>query len=439
MTLSLRTAIAAFCVPAALFALSAVLGATPTDPVPADTDADAAEQYRRAAAFDDPIARLQKRMDAGEVALKYDPKQGYLPAVLDALQVPRASQALVFSKTSLQRDLIDPETPRAIYFNDACYIGWIPGAPVLELSANDPVQGAVFYTLRQKPTEKPRFLRVSMGCLQCHSGAATGNVPGHMVRSVYVHADGQPELSAGDYVTDDTSPMAKRWGGWYVTGTHGSQRHMGNVTLRGDEAEPVLDRAAGANVTTLSGRMDASLYLTPHSDIVALLVLEHQTRLHNLMTRASYETRDALRDARRMNVAEGKPGDAPRPSTDSRIRSACEPLVKALLFSEAESFSDPIKGTSGFAERFAAASGPKDSKGRSLRELDLQTRLLRYPCSYLIYSEAFDALPAPARAYIYKRLHAVLDGADTSLAFAHLTPDDRKAIREILTDTRPEY
>ena len=400
-------------------------------------DQDAAAQYLTAAA-DDPVARLQKRIDSGQTRLEWHERHGYLRAVLRELGIPASSQMLVFSKTSMQRDRISPGAPRAIYFNDQCYVGWVQGGD-LEISAADPKLGGTFYTLRQQKVARPRLVRQTYDCLQCHSSPMTKDVPGHAVRSVFTRADGLPELSAGSFVTTDQSPLEERWGGWYVTGKHGDQRHMGNVPARGGRGDEVtLDKEAGANVTDLGRFLDTAPYLTRHSDIVALMVLEHQTNLHNLITKANYLTRDALRDERRMNALEGAPPEARRPSTVGRVKSAAEPLVEALLFSGEAKLSEPISGTSGFAKEFAAG-GPRDKQGRSLRDLDLTRRLLRHPCSYLIYSDAFDALPAPAREYVYRRLGEVLGGAEQGKEFAHLSAADRRAILEILLETKPDF
>ena len=94
----------------------------------------------------DPVAALQAKILSGEVSLGWDDKFGYLPAVLDAFKVPRASQMLVFSKSSLQRKNISPDNPRAIFFNDDVYIGYVPGAPLMEISAVDPLLGGTFYS-----------------------------------------------------------------------------------------------------------------------------------------------------------------------------------------------------------------------------------------------------------------------------------------------------
>ncbi len=383
----------------------------------------------------DPVAQLQRRLAAGDAVLTYDPKLGYLPALLEALGIPAESQVLVFARTSLQRDFISPRTPRALYFNDDVYIGYVPGAPLIEIASVDANQGTIFYTLRQGGGQ-PTVTRDDQ-CLQCHAAPRTLGVPGLIVRSVFADSTGMPLLSAKSFNTDHRSPLAERWGGWYVTGTHGEQRHMGNV-IANDES---LDTEAGANITDLTGRFDPTNYLNAHSDIVALMVLEHQTYMHNLITRVNYETRMARRDREAINKMTGHPADTPTESTQRRIERAGEELLRYMLFVDEEILTDPLRGTSGFAESFAA-QGPRDSKGRSLRDLDLNRWLFEYPCSYLIYSEAFDALPDPVREYVYQRLWDILQGNDTSGEYRSLSTPDRQAILEILLETKeglPEY
>lgn len=386
----------------------------------------------------DPIAQLQQQIDRGQVRLTHNGKNGYLESVLKQLKIPVSSQILVFSKTSFQRDQITPRTPRAIYFNDRTYVGWVQNGQVIEVSSVDPQLGAVFYTLRQEKSEKPKFLRQTDECLQCHDSPLTRGVPGHIMRSVYPDAQGQPVLAAGTFLTTDQSSLKERWGGWYVTGTHGAQQHMGNLTVKDAAHAARLDLSRGANVTDLRRRVDLTPYLTHHSDIVALMVAEHQTHVQNLITRANYETRLALHYEQTLNKELGRPVDARLDSTLSRIRSVGERLVQALLFVKEAPLTAPIRGTSGFAEQFAA-QGPRDRQNRSLRELDLKRRLFRYPCSYLLYSDAFAGLPDLAKDYLFRRLWEVLSGQDASADFAHLSSADKKAILDILLDTHREF
>ncbi|MCA9267968.1 MAG: hypothetical protein KDA41_05830 [Planctomycetales bacterium] len=388
-------------------------------------------------ASDDPIAQLQRQLDAGETELTYDERFGYLPSLLEHLKIPQSSQTLVYSKTSLQLRYIKPSNPRAIYFNDDNYIGFVRGGEVLEVMSTDPSQGEMFYTLSQDKQARPRFVKDRGQCLACHASPNTQWVPGALVRSVYLDHEGQPHYGAGTFLTDDTSPYEERWGGWYVTGQHGAMRHMGNVVSQDKNAPEQLARDKGANVSDLADHFKTSAWPKPHSDIVALMVLSHQSQMHNSLTHANYEARMAAHYDMAMNKALERADDYVSDSTQRRIASAGENVLRHLLLSGEAQLPAPVKGTSGFAEEYQAG-GKRDAKGRSLRDLDLQTRLYTYSCSPLIYSEQFDQLPPPMKQYVVVRLHAILTGEDTSDQFAHLDAARRQAIQEILTETKPQ-
>lgn len=386
---------------------------------------------------DNPISRLQDKLDRQEVELTREGNRGYLKSVLQALDIPLESQVLVFSKTSLQLRRISPKTPRAIYFNDDAYIGFCQLGDVLEVSVTDPALGTVFYSLDQHQTEGiPHFERRVDNCLVCHSSSRTEGVPGHLVRSLYVDDEGHPVLSAGSRSVNHTTPFNERWGGWYVTGVHGAQKHLGNLTID-DHANPnQIDNTQGQNVTSLAGRIDTAPYLTPHSDLVALMVLEHQALVHNRITNANYTTKQALAYDTMMNKVLEKPEGNRLESTTRRINNAGEKLLDAILLVGEAPLTEAVQGTSGYAAQFSAR-GPRDTKGRSLYELDLSRRMFKYPCSYLIYSESFAELPNDVREYVWRRLGEVLSGQDTSEKFAHLSAEDRQAIAEIIRDTVP--
>jgi hypothetical protein len=386
----------------------------------------------------DRVTQLQADVATGKVKLDYDEQFGYLPSLLEALEVPRSSQMLVFSKTSLQRQRIAPRTPRALYFNDDVYVGYCQDGEVLEISTVDPQLGANFYTVDQASPERARITRQGDNCLICHSSSSNRGVPGHLVRSVYSDSQGLPILSSGSYRTDHTSPFEQRWGGWYVTGTHGEQKHLGNFIVRGRSRPEEADNAEGQNVTDLSRWIAPSEYLTPHSDLVALMVLEHQAMTHNAATYANFATQQALYFDRALSRDLGEESKELRDSTKSRIKSGCEPLVEALLFCEEAPLTSKVSGTSDFAAEFVQR-GPRDQQGRSLRDFDLSRRMFKYPCSYLVYSPAVTQLPAPAKEYVFRRLQEVLSGQDTTEKYKHLSTTDRAAIREILTATHPDF
>jgi hypothetical protein len=404
---------------------------------PLQMEFDAAPIHYSTAPVYDRVNALGQQLRDGSRELAYHPEQGYLPAVLEALGVSPSTQMLVFSKTSFQLRRISPETPRAVYFSDDIYVGWVPGGDVIEVTAVDPAQGAVFYTLSQDPAGEPQFLRDQGNCMACHASSRTKGVPGHLLRSVYAAPSGQPQFGAGTFDTSQDSPFEERWGGWYVTGTHGQMRHMGNVTSEERSPPYKLDVEAGANRKTLDGLVNLDRYLSPHSDLVALMVLEHQAGMHNCITLASYETRLAFHSDKEINEALGRPADHVSETTGRRINSVTEKLLRYLLFADEPELKDAVAGTSDFVDRFVV-TGPFDKKGRSLRQFDLQQRLFRYPCSYLIYSDAFLALPQEVKQPVYRRLWEVLTGDDKSGKFNHLAAEQRQAIREILVDTHPD-
>ncbi len=384
----------------------------------------------------DPVAVLAAKLQAGEVSLDYDKTFGYLKSVLNALDVPINSQTLVFSKTSLQLQRISPRRPRSLYFNDDVYVGYCQQGDVLEFAATDAKQGATFYTLEQVDDGKPKMVRDRGVCLSCHASNRTQNVPGYLVRSVFTDVTGQPKLGSKTFTTDHTSDIKDRWGGWYVTGEHGTMRHMGNTLCTSGEEK--FDREAGANELDLAQRFRGDTYLSTQSDIVALMVLEHQTQMHNAIAAANYETRQAIHQSYQMNELLQRPKDHLSDSAKRRISSSTDRVLKYLLMCGEFQLTDTVTGSTRFAEEFTAR-GRKDSKGRSLRDFDLHTRLFKYPCSYLIYSAGFDGLPDEVRIEVISRLTAILEGRDTAQQYAHLTSEMRSEILEILRETKPEF
>jgi hypothetical protein len=350
----------------------------------------------------DPVSALNFKLQAGHEDLKFEGPSGYLRDVLEALNVPIESQLAVFSKTSLQSDLIGPHNPRTIFFNDSVAVAWVRKG-FIELAAQDPVQGVTFYTLDQQNVSKPTFKR-RIDCLRCH-------VDGMLVRSTFTAPDGAPRSNREGFLIDDRSPIENRWGGWYVTGSAGPVKHMGNAVMTDSDIPRSIVNLATFDLPSLRSKFDTRNYLSPYSDIAALMVFDHQMYMTNLITRIRHVT-----------VA---------------VPRAVGELVDYMLFVNEAPLAGKMKGTSGFAEKFAM-QGPRDSKGRSLRDLDLERRLLRYPCSYMIYSAAFDGLSVETKDAVYRRMWQVLSGADKDQKYARLALADRRAIVEILHDTKPE-
>jgi hypothetical protein len=370
----------------------------------------------------DPLAKLQKKLDSGEVKLEYSDRFGWYPALLKYFGVKVDSQLMVFSKTSFQSAKISPRAPRAIYFNDEIAFGYVQNGDVVEVAAFDPKQGYNFYTMDVQKDDKPEFVRRDT-CLQCHQGLGTLGVPGILVTSVYPGPDGMPAFRGSNMITDHRTPLDQRWGGWYVTGLSGSQNHMGNAIAHNPAQPQLLDMQGTQNLTSLERRFDTSRYMAATSDIVALMTLEHQTRMSNLMTRIGWDTRIA--------EANGPLDDAARAKLDGEI----EEMLEYMLFTDERRLEDPIQGVSTFTKTFPER-GPKDHLGRSLRDFDLEKRMFKYPLSYMIYSPAFDAMPDYVRDRVYKRLYEVLSGKDQSPAYARLTAEDRSNVLAIVRETK---
>jgi hypothetical protein len=372
----------------------------------------------------DVIAQLNEKLAAGSTTLTFEPGSGYLRSVLNALELPVDSQLAVFSKTSVQARIISPVNPRTLFFNDRVVVGW-PRGGFIEAAALDRQLGVVFYHLNQQASVSPRFERGN-GCLACHvSVEATLGVPGMLLRSEAARADGLIMRQLGNEVVDHRLPLNKRWGGWYVTGRDVTVASRGNLMLRDEADEGLLTMPKAIAAETLHGRFDLAGYLSPYSDIVALMVFDHQLHMINLLTRMSWESRAAQENS----------------DADALVERVAREVVDYMLFVDEAPLPARVEGGSGFTERFAAR-GPKDSHGRSLYQLDLTTRLLRYPCSYLIYSDAFDGLPVAARDAIYHRMYAVLSGQDHAPRYSHLSATDRRTIIDILRETKtglPEF
>jgi hypothetical protein len=372
----------------------------------------------------DPVSVVQQKILSGELKLNWDDKFGYLPALLEVFGAPKSSQSLVMSKTSLQRRYITPENPRSLFFSDDVYVGYIPGAPVMEVSSVDPKLGGTFYFLEQDKVRKPKFVR-SNDCLSCHGGQRSLGVPGHFVRSVVTDATG--ELITLEEIRDIThcTPLKDRWGGYYVTGKSGSQFHRGNLIGEKDLEHFKRDPAFKSNVTDLSPFFDTSKYYGTGSDIVALMVLEHQVHMHDYVARLNIESQQMLAAYGHVRY----------------IRSQVDAFLRYLLFTEESPLAGQVEGNPDFIRDFTAKA-VRDSKGRSFRDFDLKTRMFKYPCSFLIYSPSFDAISPPIKTVILQKLHDILTGKNDDPQFAKLTPEDRKAVLEILLETKktlPDY
>ncbi len=400
-------------------------------------------------AHDNRIWRFQQKLNSGEIKLQWEPHFGYLRSVLKALEIDPSSQIMVFSKTSLQTSVINEQTPRAIFYNDDTYVGFVLNTDLMEFASVDAKLGIVYFGMINRQDTPPVFERDGGRCLTCHDTYSMmgGGVPRVMIMSAPVDDPADTRTFGSASEVDDRTPIAERWGGWYLSGWYQPGRgappvtHFGNLPLRtetpGHQGDRLRELIPGRdNLGSVSAYFDTSLYLTDKSDVVALLVSEHQTFVQNLITRVLYKVSTIM--------SQGGSGPAPRnwadiePRRQAALKQVTEPLLRALFFVDAVPLSGQVITSSGFTERFAQR-GPKDSEGRSLRDLKLEKRLFRYPLSYMVYTESFNALPPFVREYLDGRIVEVLQGRDQTGISAKLATEDRAAISQILADTLPRF
>jgi len=389
-----------------------------------------------ASATQDRFASLKERIAKGSFVLPHEEKAA-LRALLAELQVPEWTQVLVFSRTSLQRSRIRPEHPRALYFSDSVYVGWVPGG-LVEIAAIDPRLGPVFYTLDTRPTTAAaRRARRDADCLSCHGGDFVRDIPGVFARSLFTDASGDPLLRHGTMLVTDETPFTERWGGWYVTGYHGLEPHRGNA-FAAEKADRLVFTPHEARPDELSAFFRTQDYLRATSDVVALLLLEHQMTVNNALTRASHAAQRMIAYQHGLQAAFKEPiTDEPAyDSVRSVFASTIEEVIDRLLFRGAAPLPAGIRGDPDLIRQFAQGV-PPTPEGRSLKQLSLDGRLLQLRCSYLIYSDSFRSLPVSLRNRLIDRLGAVLEGRAGSDRYAYLPAGERAAIRDVLLATLP--
>jgi len=322
----------------------------------------------------DPVAILWERISLGQVRMDVASPQAFLRQLLLELEIPVASQVLVFSKTSLQNSLISPATPRAIDFSEEAYAGWCQDG-LFELIGIDPENGPQFYTLSfpYLRGEKPE-LATSETCVSCHESSRTEGVKGMLVRSVYTDENRATAASRRQFRQRTRESIARALGRLVCHRTprcgsaHG-QRDRPRDRER-SPSRPHQRRECDRPGELLPTRP----YLTNSSDLVALMVLEHQCTMHNLITGAGRSTREAMARQRDLQKAFGEPvTDVPEGSAAGVIHNQAEKLLKHLLYcGEYALQDDGVDGGDAFQEAFR--SNRHESKdGRSLKDFQLST------------------------------------------------------------------
>lgn len=393
----------------------------------------------------DPVSRLQADLRSGAFRLPHESGPEALRALLDYFGISPASQVLVFSKTSAQNARISPAHPRAIYFSDDLYLGWVQDGG-MEILSFDPHLGALCYYVdlpHHAPGEEAFITRPAF-CMDCHVQPSTGGVPGGLVRSVFPGPDGLPFFQAGGHRVDHSTPLAHRWGGWYVTGSAGNQIHQGNSlaeeTAGGDVILRSMSQPSGAPLSQLDSLIDAHPYPGgSQSDILALMVLEHQIQLHNLLNSANFLIRKLHYQSSQIRASQGEPPlTAPEGSLAKALHSQARRIVEALLFKDEFAMEqDGIQGAAAYEEAFIR-NRLCGRDGRSLKDLRLHERLFKHRCSYTIYSQPFAALTPWLKTEVYRQLLQSLEQPGGTTSSAHLGAKERQRILQILLDTIPE-
>ncbi|OWK36452.1 hypothetical protein FRUB_09015 [Fimbriiglobus ruber] len=324
---------------------------------------------------------------------------------------------LVNSATSFQKTIISPRRPRSLYFNDDTYVGFVPGGQI-EVIAIDPERGGMFYIFNRLERGKTPRIRRSESCLTCHATAQMNGVPQLVVESVVPGITGGGEVAFRRDLSGHAVPLDDRFGGWLVTGAPQSLKHRGNILIewtKGKAVERVIQPGELYN---------PARYPLPTSDILPHLLQEHQVGFINRAVAASYRTRVLLHE----NGGKAEPVTA-------ELEKLARELVRYLLF--ADEVPLPKGGVAGSKEFKAdfLAKRRIASNGHSLRDLDLETRLMRFRCSYMIESPAFAGLPGPLRRQVDRELALALAPDPVRKDYAYLPAEEKRMIREILENT----
>jgi hypothetical protein len=366
----------------------------------------------------DRFTRLKTEIESGRLFLEEDGEKAFLIGLLKALDIPASSQMLVFSTTSLQLRLISPSNPRALFFNEDVYVGYIPGGRI-EVVSIDPDLGGIYYIFDIPRGAQPLQVERSNRCMNCHASEDTGYVPGLVVKSVIPGPHGGSLDAYRQGLTGHGVPFKDRFGGWYVTGYRGAAEHRGNFTGR-------LSPEGLTKIPIVPGQLfDFARYPVATSDILPQLVHEHQAGFVNRFVAATYRARELSEKEKVL------PGAA---ELDVLART----LTRYLLFADETPLpAGGVEGDPAFKADFLR-SRRVAANGASLKDFDLKTRLFRNRCSYMIYSAAFRGLPPPIKQRVYRRLGEALSVSAPDAEYAFLPPAEKQTIHSILRGTIPD-
>ena len=383
----------------------------------------------------DPTTLLMKRIQRGEVLITEANGKPLVERFLKELKLDKDTQVLVFSKTSLQRRAVSYNNPRAIYFNESVYLGWMPNGRI-EIASFDPELGPLFYFQRQLDDKTSPLFARTRSCLGCHAGDATNFLPGSLGQSVYPDRSGRPLRTIDDYRRSGHHiPFHQRYGGWFVSGNHGAMRHMGNAIATRENGKLSIDREQFANLEKLDRFFRPDAYPSPGSDIAALLVFDHQITMHYRLVEAAYRGRQSLFDSK-LDPGETDVSKLAKGRSMEEFMEGRDKVIDYMLFRE-EIAIPKVVCNPDFRRAFLSNRRP-DKKKRSLKDLRLDGRIFENRCSYMIYSPTFEHLPPMLKGAIYRRIHEILTAKNPVEGFEHLEQDEKRRILEILHDTKSD-
>lgn len=368
--------------------------------------------------LNDPFTRMMADFESGKRQLDKRSGKAFIASLLEHLDVPASSQLLVFSRTSLQTRKISGSNPRAMYFNEDVYVGYIPGGKV-EIISLDPELGGIFYIFDIPKGDELPVIERSGRCMNCHAVAETRRIPGLSTRSVIPGSNWGKLVAFRDKEIGHQIPLSDRFGGWHVTGDPGVSDHKGN--LIGEKVGGKIE----TEVLMPGTEFDWSSYLTESSDILPHLILEHQSGFVNLVLEATYRARTY------QHIGKGKI----KAEHAAVLQGLAGELVRYLLFAdEAKLPAGGIRVDPQYREDFLA-DRREAANGLSLKDLDLETRLFKHRCSYLIYSDVFEATSDLFKQQVYESLGEAISTEKRDPDFAYLPDAEKKAIRDILRET----
>jgi hypothetical protein len=371
----------------------------------------------------DRFTLLKADLESGKLSFDRTSEKAFLLGALKALEIPATTQMLVFSTTSLQLSLINPSNPRAIYFNDDAYLSFIPGGRI-EIVAIDPELGGIFYIFDIPREARPPRVERSERCMNCHANDATGGVPGVVVKSVIPGPTGGSLNSFRIDQTGHTIPLDQRFGGWYVTGAGNFTNHWGNIVGR------FSPQGLQKNHLTPGRQFDFNRYPVATSDLLPQLVNEHQIGFLNRVIEAGYRTRTILHRS---------PGGALTREQTDELEAQARLLTRYILFAdEAPLPAGGVAGDPAFKADFLRDRRVAGGTA-SLKDFELQTRIFKYRCSYLIYGNLFQNLPAEIKTRVYRHLAKAIDENASDADFKYLPALEKRAIHSILKATLKDF